>query len=126
MKYSADPNPVRSAEGTVPRHKEVMGWGDARMVRRTGRSAEERDCWTRVFRRSAGWRSTAEETPEARPARKWKVGWEEDLEEGWRLGGEIVVVVVVVGVGVDGPITGIGHFRARRGHSHTHGSEVEE
>lgn len=72
---------MRSAEGTVPRHSEVTGCGDERMERRTGNKEEERDCWTRVLRRSAGWSRTAEETPEARPARKWKVGWED-----WRFG----------------------------------------
>lgn len=30
-------------------------------------------CWTRVLRRSIGWRRTAEVMPEERPARKWKV-----------------------------------------------------
>jgi hypothetical protein len=45
------------------------------MERRTGRRVEERDCWTRVFRRSAGWRRMEVLRPEKRPARKWKVGW---------------------------------------------------
>lgn len=31
----------------------------------------ERDCWTRVLRRSAGWRSVADKQPVARPAKKW-------------------------------------------------------
>lgn len=30
------------------------------------------DCWTRVLRRSIGWRRTAEKRPEPRPATKWK------------------------------------------------------
>ena len=76
VKYKAEPKPVRRAEGTVPRHRDVIGCGPERMLRRTGSSEEERDCWTRVLRRSAGWRRTAEETPEPRPARKWKVGWD--------------------------------------------------
>jgi hypothetical protein len=29
-----------------------------------------RDCWTRVFKRSAGWRRIEEERPERRPAAK--------------------------------------------------------
>jgi hypothetical protein len=32
----------------------------------------EPDCWTRVLRRSAGWRRKAVVQPEPRPARKWK------------------------------------------------------
>ena len=31
----------------------------------------ERDCWTRVLRRSAGWRRVAERQPVVRPAKKW-------------------------------------------------------
>ena len=77
VKYSADPKPVRRADGRVPRHSDVMGCGPLRIERRTGSKEEDRDCWTRVFRRSAGWRRTALETPEARPARKWKVGLED-------------------------------------------------
>lgn len=34
------------------------------------------DCWTRVLRRSIGCRRTAEQTPEPRPAAKWKAGRE--------------------------------------------------
>lgn len=74
VKYNAEPKPVRRAEGTVPRHKDVTGLGPERIERRTGRREEDRDCCTRVLRRSAGWRRTALETPDARPARKWKVG----------------------------------------------------
>ncbi len=84
VKYKAEPKPVRNAEGTVPRHRDVMGCGRERMERRTGSSDEERDCWTRVLSKSAGCRRTAEETPDARPARKWKVGWE-DLRFGTSL-----------------------------------------
>jgi hypothetical protein len=75
VKYSAEPKPVRSAEGTVPRHSELMGCGPERMERRTGRREVLRDCCTRVLRRSAGCKRTAEDTPLPRPARKWKVGW---------------------------------------------------
>jgi hypothetical protein len=70
VKYSAEPNPVRRADGTVPRHSEVIGCGPARIDRRTGTREELRDCCTRVLRRSAGCRSTAEETPDAKPATK--------------------------------------------------------
>lgn len=70
VKYRAEPKPVRRAEGRVPRHSEVIGCGELRMERRTGRREEERDCWTRVLSRSAGCRRTAEETPEVKPARK--------------------------------------------------------
>lgn len=31
-------------------------------------------CWRRVLRRSAGWRRTAERTPDPNPAMKWKSG----------------------------------------------------
>jgi hypothetical protein len=86
VKYSADPKPVRSADGRVPRHSEVKGCGPERMERRTGSKEEDRDCWTRVFKRSAGCRRTALEMPEARPARKWNVGCE-DLREGELVGG---------------------------------------
>ena len=75
VKYNAEPKPVRSAEGTVPRHSEVIGCGPARIERRTGRSEVLPACCTRVLRRSAGCRRTAEETPLARPATKWNVGW---------------------------------------------------
>ena len=72
VKYKADPKPVRSAEGMVPRQRLVTGCGPERIVFRTVGSEEDRDCWTRVLRRSAGWRRTALDTPEVRPARKWK------------------------------------------------------
>lgn len=75
MKYSALPKPVRNALGTVPRHRLLTGLGPERIERRVWVSVVAPDCWTRVFRRSAGWRRTAEEMPEPRPARKWNVGW---------------------------------------------------
>jgi len=74
VKYSAEPKPVRSAEGTVPRQRLATGCGPARIDLRTGTRECERDCWTRVLSRSAGWRRTALDTPEVRPARKWKYG----------------------------------------------------
>lgn len=68
----------------MPRHRAVR---DGRVVederawawRRISRIARVRewwpDCWTRVLRRSMGWRRTAERRPEKRPAVKWKTGW---------------------------------------------------
>ena len=41
---------------------------------RTDERVEDWDCWTRVLRRSAGWRRTADRRPELSPARKWKAG----------------------------------------------------
>lgn len=32
VKYSADPKPVRRAEGSVPRHKPRIGCGEERIV----------------------------------------------------------------------------------------------
>jgi hypothetical protein len=40
----------------------------------------ECDCCTRVLTRSAGWRRTAERTPELRPAKKWKEDDEREVE----------------------------------------------
>jgi len=67
----AEPKPVRRAEGRVPRQKAEMELGEEEMARMVERSVVERDCWTRVLRRSAGWRRMAEKMPEERPARKW-------------------------------------------------------
>jgi hypothetical protein len=71
-KYNALPNPVRITLGVVPRQSWRTGFGE----RRTSRKAWVRDvafdCWTRVFRRSAGWRRKALTTPDPRPAAKWK------------------------------------------------------
>lgn len=73
MKYKAEPKPVRRAEGSVPRHNERMGCGEERMFLRVGRRvAPCPDCWTRVLRRSAGWRRMDEVRPEQSPAAKWK------------------------------------------------------
>lgn len=87
VKYSADPRPVRMTLGSVPRHRCWMAFGPAVMERRVSRREVERDCWTRVLRRSAGWRRKAERTPVERPARKWKV-----------VGGRRVVLVAVAAV----------------------------
>ena len=70
-KYIADPHPVRNVLGNVPRQNCRMGFGPLAMERMVPRSVLERDCCTRVLRRSAGWRRTAERTPELRPAKKW-------------------------------------------------------
>lgn len=73
VKYSADPNPVRSAEGSVPRHKLRIGCGEERIVRIVVSNVAVRldCCWTRVLSRSAGWRRMEEVRPDARPAAKW-------------------------------------------------------
>lgn len=74
VKYSADPNPVRSAEGSVPRHRLRIGFGEERIVRIVAsKDAVRLDCCcTRVLRRSAGCRRMDEVRPDARPAAKWK------------------------------------------------------
>lgn len=41
------------------------------MLRIVERREEEPDCWTRVLRRSAGWRRMEEVKPDAKPARRW-------------------------------------------------------
>jgi hypothetical protein len=71
-KYKADPTPVRSAEGNVPRHNCLNGFGPLAISRTVPVKEFERDCCTRVLRRSAGWSSTAERMPDPRPAAKWK------------------------------------------------------
>jgi len=62
---------VRKADGRVPRQKARMELGDEEISRMVRRSELEPLCWTRVFRRSAGWRRTAERMPDPRPAMKW-------------------------------------------------------
>ena len=42
-----------------------------RIAVKVERSVVLDDCCTRVLRRSAGWRRTAERSPDARPAAKW-------------------------------------------------------
>jgi hypothetical protein len=68
----AEPKPVRRADGNVPRQKEKMEVEDFEISRIEASNELCPDCWTRVLRRSAGWRSTAESTPDPRPAIKWK------------------------------------------------------
>lgn len=63
--------PVRITEGRVPRQSCFRELGPASMELRVVRRDVERDCWTRVLRRSAGWRRVAERQPVARPAKKW-------------------------------------------------------
>lgn len=70
VKYIAEPNPVRSAEGRVPRQKESTEEEDREISRMVVRRELWPDCWTRVFRRSAGWRRTAESKPDPSPAAK--------------------------------------------------------
>lgn len=62
---------MRRAEGRVPRQKAKMEFGEEDIDRIVERRVVECDCWTRVLRRSAGWRRMAEKMPEERPARKW-------------------------------------------------------
>ena len=71
VKYIADPNPVRRAEGMVPRQNDWMLFGDREISRMVASRELDPDCWTRVFKRSAGWRRTAERMPDPRPAKKW-------------------------------------------------------
>lgn len=78
----AEPHPVRRVLGSVPRQNWRMGFGPFAMERIVPRRVFERDCWTRVFKRSAGWRRTAERTPELRPAKKWTAWDVRDLFEG--------------------------------------------
>lgn len=70
VKYIAEPKPVRRAEGRVPRQNEERPPGDWAIERIVLRREAWPDCWTRVLRRSAGWRRTAERIPEPRPAVK--------------------------------------------------------
>ena len=46
--------PVRITEGRVPRQSCIRELGPASMELRVARRDVERDCWTRVLRRSAG------------------------------------------------------------------------
>jgi hypothetical protein len=69
-KYIADPHPVRNVLGSVPLQNCRIGFGPFAIDRMVPRRVLERDCWTRVLRRSAGCNSTAERTPELRPAKK--------------------------------------------------------
>ena len=84
-KYSAEPNPVRSTLGNVPRQSErkppppppLPCWPAdpgvlERMWRRVwSKGVRVESCCRRVLSRSAGWSSEAERMPVVRPARKW-------------------------------------------------------
>lgn len=91
VKYIADPNPVRSAEGNVPRQKDVIEFEDFEISRIEASREPLPDCWTRVLRRSTGWRRTAERMPDPRPAAKlwesqfWSRGFSEFQEERARV-----------------------------------------
>ena len=61
-------------DGSVPRQSCFKQLGPARIWRSVVPREVERDCWTRVLRRSAGWRSVADKQPVARPAKKWNAG----------------------------------------------------
>ena len=74
-KYKADPIPVRKVEGRVPRQNCFKGCGPREISRMTVRKELDPDCWTRVLRRSAGCRRTADRIPEVRPAAKWNAKW---------------------------------------------------
>lgn len=62
--------PVRKAEGTVPRQRNCTGLGVRKISWNIAGSELLADCWSRVLSRSAGCKSTAEKTPEVRPAKK--------------------------------------------------------
>lgn len=70
VKYKAEPKPVRMAEGRVPRQRFATGFGEASIVRKMGKSEEDRDCWTRVLSRSAGCKRIEVLSPEVSPATK--------------------------------------------------------
>lgn len=70
---------MRSAEGKVPRQNWRIGCGPLAMERMVERRVVWWDCCTRVLRRSAGWRRTADRMPDPRPAKKWKEDDERDL-----------------------------------------------
>lgn len=72
-KYIAEPHPVRSVLGNVPRQNCRIGFGPFAMDWIVAKSVFDLDCWTLVFSRSAGCKRTAEMTPELSPAKKWTV-----------------------------------------------------
>jgi len=55
------------ALGIAPRHSVLIGLGPLRIARMVKRRVVVWDCWTRVLRRSAGWRTTADTEPPMRP-----------------------------------------------------------
>jgi hypothetical protein len=78
----AEPKPVRREEGTVPRQNDRMRFGDLEISRMVASRDVWPDCCRRVLRRSAGWRRTAERTPDPRPAAKWNARRYQRLVEG--------------------------------------------
>ena len=56
----------------MPLQKARMAFGEAAISRNDEVMELEPDCWTRVLSRSMGWRRTAPNIPEPRPAAKWK------------------------------------------------------
>lgn len=70
-KYSAEPKPVRIAEGSVPRHSCLIGEGPEVRERSVAARVVPWACWMRVFKRSAGWRRMEVNVPLQRPAKKW-------------------------------------------------------
>lgn len=67
----AEPKPVRRADGAVPRQNERIEFDEFEISRMVERRDVAPDCCTRVLRRSAGWRRTAERMPDPKPATKW-------------------------------------------------------
>lgn len=57
----------------MPRQNWRIGCGPLAMERMVERRVVWWDCCTRVLRRSAGWRRTADRMPEPRPAKKWTI-----------------------------------------------------
>ena len=70
VKYKAEPKPVRMAEGVAPRQRFAIGFGDASIERRMGKSEDDRDCCNRVLSKSAGCKRIEVQSPEASPATK--------------------------------------------------------
>lgn len=70
-KYIAEPQPVRRALGSVPLQNCRIGCGPLAIAFTVASKVVECACCTRVLRRSAGCRRTAERMPELRPAKKW-------------------------------------------------------
>ena len=65
---------MRITDGAVPRQSCLSVLGPAMISCKVLSREAELDCWTRVLRRSAGWRREAERAPVPRPAMKWKAG----------------------------------------------------
>lgn len=70
VKYSAEPSPVRNADGTVPLQRLATRCEDRLISRKLAAKVEWPDCCTRVFKRSSGCKITAEATPEPSPEMK--------------------------------------------------------